>query len=518
MKKLFFLASLVLSTVTWSHALLINEIMSNPIGDDGGREWIELYNNSSSTVDIGSLTISIKGGAFLPVTSVSGGVSLSSGGYAVIASVVSGATKFSQDYPNYNGPLFKASLSLVNTGVTSLEIKQGGISLDLLSSYTAAKEGLTFSKINGTFVAGVPTPGGDNQMAPEDTNTQTSSTTNTQATLTQSSFPTADIVLYMQEEKVVVAGAETPFSVFALTRGGKTIDNLTYTWAYGDGGQSTGSSTSYRYVYPGKYIAQVEAGNSVVVGTGRTSVRVVAPEIAIKGVFTGKYGPVIDIENQNPYDLDFSQWRLVIDSKHYYFPKNTLLPGNSVTHLSGIAMGFASTTITESTVIAILFPNKEEVTRFSFDKSNEATSLSSQLRQPISFLKNIQDSFFTDTKEKKEDRESKEPENSLGKNTMESVGKNNEKESKIVNTKVQIKTTEQKNGFLLERNIEKNKNNQIIPKTKDSKSSLVNLDVNGTTSTTSSSSGEIEEREKQQNYSKKDTRLATFFRSLLWWR
>jgi hypothetical protein len=41
------------------------------------------------------------------------------------------------------------------------------------------------------------------------------------------------------------------------------------------------------------------------------------------------------------------------------------LASNNVTHISGVAMGFASTTIATSTVVKILFPNQEEVTRFT---------------------------------------------------------------------------------------------------------------------------------------------------------
>lgn len=368
MKKLFLILWLLVSGLSYSHALIINEIMSNPIGDDGGREWIEVYNNSSSTIDLSGLTISIKGAAFTAVTSVSGSSILSPDGYAIIGSVVAGVTKFLQDYPSYSGLLFRGSMSLVNTGVTSLEIKLGGQSMDTLSSYTAAKEGLTLSRINGSFAIGNPTPGAENQPIAEDTSTQATSTsnvTNTQATIAQASAPIADIVLYMPTEKVTVAGAESTFSIFGLTRGGKAIDNLSYTWAYGDGGQSTGSTTLYRYAYPGKYIIQVEGTNGYIAGTGRMSVRVVAPDILIKSISTGKYGAYIDIENPNTYDLDFSQWRLTIDGASFPFPKNTLIAGNSVTHLSGLAMGFASTTISSNTIIKILFPNQEEVTRYS---------------------------------------------------------------------------------------------------------------------------------------------------------
>jgi hypothetical protein len=163
--KLFFciLAGVVIGIQSVS-ALTINEIFSNPIGDDGGREWVELYNDSDSLVDISSLTIAIKGGNPVIATPVSGGTIIPPYGYAIVGSTVSSATRFLQDYPEYSGVLFKSSIGLVNTGVTSIDIRLGGLVVDSVSSYTAAKEGKSYAKINGQFLTTVPSPGKENTI------------------------------------------------------------------------------------------------------------------------------------------------------------------------------------------------------------------------------------------------------------------------------------------------------------------------------------------------------------------
>lgn len=370
----FLIAGLGIANV---HALVVNEVMSNPAGDDSGREWVELYNETDAPIDLTGMTVSIKGGSFISTTLVGGGNILPAGGYAIIGSTVSGATKFLQDYPAFTGPLLRSSISLVNTGATSIDIKVGTVTTGI-TSYVAAKENHTLSFIGGTYVTGIPTPGAQNAAAESDIeNTSTTATTTaTQVTLPQMSPPTADIVLYMPEEKVAVAGAESEFSVFALTRAGKNIDNLVYSWTFGDGGQAVGSSTKYRYAYTGRYVAYAEALNGSVYGTGRMSVRVVSPDISIAKVGTGKYGAYVDITNPNPYELNLSQWVLSIDGARFPFPKNTvLLPGNT-TRFSGVAMGFASTTLSTSTLVRITFPNLEEVVRYSSmqEEGNTATT------------------------------------------------------------------------------------------------------------------------------------------------
>jgi hypothetical protein len=367
--KSILIISLCISYVLPLHALIVSEVMSNPTGDDSGREWIEIYNDTSSDVDLASMTVSIKGGTAIVATPLQGGTTLSANGYAIIGSTVSGATKFLTDYANYSGILFKSSISLVNTGVTSIDIKLNGSTVASLPSYTAAKEGFTISYSGGSYVLSSPTPGADNQVADTSSgsgsNTTTNATTtNNQVVLPQMSPPSANIVIYMPEEKTVVAGADSEFSVFSLTREGKELNDLIYTWAFGDGGQATGSSTRYKYFYSGRYVAQVEARNGSVAGTGRMVVRVVPPDMEIASFGSGKYGAYVEVRNPNPYDLDLSGWILNIDGSGFLFPKNTLIAGNASVRFSGGAMGFASTTIASSSLVRIMFPNFEEVTRY----------------------------------------------------------------------------------------------------------------------------------------------------------
>lgn len=375
--------ALLLSSMVYAHALVINEVMSNPTGDDGGREWIEIYNNSETDVDLSALTISIKGGTFVSVTPISGGIFLGSHGYAVISSTVSGVAKFIQDYPLFSKPLFKSSISLVNTGVTSIELKLGGVTADTLASYTAAKEGSTYSLLDGSFIVTEPSPGEENKTV-SNGDDATTSPAGTQTTIPQMASPSSDIVLYLPLEKTVVAGAPSVFTVSGMTHAGKSIDNLRYQWSFGDGGTRVGSSTLYRYFYPGRYIAQVEATNGWIQGMGRMIVRVVSPELIMSTIGFGKYGSYIDITNPNKYDIDISDWKLSIDGALFSFPKNTLLPVGE-TRFSGISMGFASTTVSSSTLLKLLFPSMDEVLRISQSKlvQDEEKSVTSNSGQAV---------------------------------------------------------------------------------------------------------------------------------------
>lgn len=366
MKKfLLFLINLI-GISFYAHALIISEIMYDPQGSDTSREWVEVYNDTQSDINLSTWKF-FESGTNHSLAPSQGGATVPVNGYAVIAD---NPAKFLLDYPTFSGILFDSSFLLANTG-EHLAVKETSTGpeispVDYNPALGGNDDGSTLSFISGAWTRGEATPGLENKASILIVSTSTSATTTeNQATVAQMSPPTSDIVFYLPFEKTVVAGADAEFNTYAMTRGGKNIDNLICNWSFGDGGRATGTSTKYIYAYPGKYIAQVEGANSYVAGTGRINVRVVTPDIFIEKIGAGKYGTYIDIKNPNTYELDLSQWKLLINEQTFPFPKNTLIAGNTTTHFSGLAMGFASTTISASTTVKILFPNLEEVTRYS---------------------------------------------------------------------------------------------------------------------------------------------------------
>ncbi len=377
MKKQLLVLALCIAHYNLANALQITEIFSNPTSDDSGREWVEIYNDTATLIDLSSISLSIKGGSPVSATLVTGDTKLLPGSYAVIGSTVGGVTKVGLDYPTYVGTVLKANISLVNTGVTSIDIRLLGSVVDSISSYTAAREGYSYARVGTTFSVVEPTFGKENSASSQtvpltDQESTTTQIVGNQATIPQMSPPSADIVIYLPQERTVVAGAPSIFSTSALTQSGKQISNVSYTWSFGDGGQGTGSTTVYRYFYPGRYVAYVDASNGLVAGKARMLIKVVSPELNLSGIRYSKYGSYVELGNPNPYELDISTWKLSIDGAMYSLPINTvLLPGTTTVH--GLALGFASTSVRTDSVIRLLFSNNEEVARAPQAKYEEAT-------------------------------------------------------------------------------------------------------------------------------------------------
>lgn len=376
---------ILIMAVSQVNALSISEIMYDPQGTDSGREWVEIYNDTPSAVTLTSYKF-FESGVNHGITVYGSASSIPSGEYGVIAD---NAQKFLVDYPNYAGVLYDSAFSLINSG-EQLILKDSSLSnlseVTYNSSLGGDDDGSTLSYINGTWVRGLATPGAVNV---EDTSVVVSSAaTNTNQTVgVQSVPPSPDIIMYLPYERVVVAGAPTEFSVSATNKANSPLANMVYTWAFGDGGYGTASTTMYTYAYPGMYVTTVEATNGNVIGKAKMKVRVIPPDISIRDSGVGKYGAYIDVYNPHAYDLEVSQWLLDIDGAKFSFPKHTELLAKQTTRISGKGMGFASSTFATTTKVRILFPTNEEIAGFYPPEKTTPHQASSTQKQVVTVAK-----------------------------------------------------------------------------------------------------------------------------------
>ena len=161
-------------------SLQITEIMYSFHGSDTtngkSREWIEIYNPDSDSVDITKIKLR-EADTNHGISTSSGTKILNSLEYAVIADT---PVNFMVDNPNYLGILFDSSwpTGLSNTG-ESLELRDASsTTLDLVtydSSIGANGDGNSLQKINNVWRASAPTPGLENIFAENNSTSTTCS-------------------------------------------------------------------------------------------------------------------------------------------------------------------------------------------------------------------------------------------------------------------------------------------------------------------------------------------------------
>lgn len=148
---------IALIPVTVSAQVVITEIMYDLAeGSDSGREWIEVHNISSGTIDLSKWKV-VENGKNHKISIVQG--SFDSGAYAVIAD---NAVKFKDDHPGYSGALFDSAFSLNNDGEDIALFDASGkeaYTISYTESMGGGGTGDSLQKTDSGLMPGMPTPG-----------------------------------------------------------------------------------------------------------------------------------------------------------------------------------------------------------------------------------------------------------------------------------------------------------------------------------------------------------------------
>lgn len=169
---LFFTSLFIFSLSEVKAQVVINEVLPNPVGDDTGNEWLELYNAGSATVDVSGYKLKDASDHIQEITSGS----ISAGGWLQI---------FSQ-----------GSFSLNNTGVETVSL-YNSVSSDPINifQYTDSTEGKSWGRIpdGGDIASQIldPTPGETNHLPTPTPSPTPSPTLTPTATATPTPSPTA---------------------------------------------------------------------------------------------------------------------------------------------------------------------------------------------------------------------------------------------------------------------------------------------------------------------------------------
>lgn len=351
-KIVLFLVSVVFfSCAKTEAALIINEIMYDPAGSDGTREWIEIYNDGSGALDLANYKF-FEANTNHGLALIQGSQSLSAGGYAVI---VNDSAAFLTDWPSFTGTIFDSSFSLNNTG-EALAIKDDSGNITNQYTYDAAlgasDDGNTLQLISGSWSPNTPSPGEVNQSSGGSGsggggNSSVIYGGGTGSPGTPTGFvPRSD----NSSIKLKITAPKTVFTDTAFElRGEATKSTGKYFWNFGDGTTETAREPvtfTHTYLYEGEYLVTLEFYSRAFANkpdaTAQVTIKAVPTEVSISRVGDDK-DFFIEISNDASYEMDLSQWKLVSKTKEFIFPRNSILLSKKKIILSGQTTGFDTT-------------------------------------------------------------------------------------------------------------------------------------------------------------------------------
>ena len=315
----------------------ITEIMYDPEGSDTKREWIEVFNEGSSAVDLNTYFF-FEGNVFHKLVAQGSSI-LEPGTYAIIADSIAEVVA---EYAGFMGQIFDSVFSLNNTGETISMANASKAIIDTVtySSDMGANNDGNSLQVNGDVIitarptfAEVNKTESENPVPDESEEDTGSSGTSTlgsttsgssshtqQETVSTYTAPTSFKVGIGRKRTVSI---NTPIEFFAQVS--KADVRPRFNWNLGDFTTQKGSKVIHTYEHEGVYEVVLESkssGNTVV---SRTQVHVVVPDISITVASSS-----IIFKNNSKQEINIGGFGIgFTNSKIYTVPQNTIISGRS---------------------------------------------------------------------------------------------------------------------------------------------------------------------------------------------
>ena len=358
-------------------------------GADSDGEWVEIYNEGPTTVEIvtGSGNGSWRFSDTSPhILTLSGGsAQIGSGKYAIIAK---NPTRFSTDWPNFAGTLFLSSIALPNTqGTLSITDGSGQVvdTISYNSEMGANGDGNTLQKVGSSLSPAPPTPGFSNSVSSiiAEEQVQNTASVSSPSTSPGTNFNAQEFSITVIGDKIVPVGLMGRFSTTLSPK--DYVGQPEYTWSFGDGGSYTGKSVVHMYDYVGKYVVMAKAVANGVVATGKMVVTVVPLEVLISNIVLGNNG-YIELQNLGKIELDLSGFVLESGKRAYALPSGFVILPNSSIKIPARISGFI--TLDSNRVSLIKANSNLSVSDYIYEQE---VLLSEVGKESLEFLQEIED-------------------------------------------------------------------------------------------------------------------------------
>lgn len=170
-------------------------------------------------------------------------------------------------------------------------------------------------------------------------------------------LPDVSLVLDVDAQEVGYVNQPILFSAKPSGIGSVLINSLKYEWNFGDGITSNQKEPVHIFSYPGTYVVTVYAGYKRQERVTRHEITILPVTISLT---TNKAGD-IQINNDSPYEIDISKYRLRSQELFEFPPRSILLPNQTIT-IGKKRLGDTSNSIvgfydTEGVLLDSIIPN-----------------------------------------------------------------------------------------------------------------------------------------------------------------
>lgn len=329
--KWFWVLFLLLPISTFAQ-VSISEVAWMGSTESANHEWIELYNSGEAIDTTGWI---LNDGMNLNIELVG---TIPAKSYVVLERTSDDSAK-GDAFLIYTGALVNtgATLKLLRSDGTLVDQVSGGENWSAIGGDNVTKETAQYSAAG--WVTALPTPG---KINPEVGRAVTETTVQTPLSPAKSKSPVIrqgsgeavklelpdnTLKIKVEAQKLGYVNQEISFKAISSGIGKTLLDSLEYRWNFGDGNTSTLAETKHIFSYPGTYVVTVYGGFKRQEQVARHEITILPVEISLTTNSSGD----VQINNDSPYEIDISGYRLV-GAKEFAFPTySVMLPSQTVT-------------------------------------------------------------------------------------------------------------------------------------------------------------------------------------------
>ncbi|MCX6739359.1 MAG: lamin tail domain-containing protein [Candidatus Parcubacteria bacterium] len=344
----------------------INEIAWMGTTKSSTDEWIELYNDGDTLVDVTNWTISIS------TKKLTGNIP-AKGYYLLERTDDTTVPAILADFI-YTG-------EMNNNGIRLILKNSVGAEMDSVDATSGWQKGDSVTKEtmqwNGSvWITALATPKAENKsvdtitVVPK-TETKTeadSSSNNSDTSAHESPLPLStfsqkqELLVSAGRNRITAVGNSVVFETYAVDAKGGKAQNVSSLWSFGDGLQAGGSKVLHVYKYPGDYAVVLNVMSGENQAVSRAEVKVFSPEVSFEMTEDG----TIFLANNSSYELNIGGWKISGTAGNFVIAPDTIIEAGKK-----IIFSKAITGIDFSPCQAIHLFSPDGMTVSSFEKAQK---------------------------------------------------------------------------------------------------------------------------------------------------
>lgn len=341
----------------------INEIAWMGTEKSSYGEWIELYNDSETEVDLNGAGLYEEGGKILIISLTK---KIGHKSYYLIERVTPSTPDPISEIADDMGSFGGSGLKNLPGGEYLVLKLADGTTLDSIDASTGWPAGdnntdnggvRTMQLFGDSWITATATPKATNETVSSDkvddssaTSTEVASKsilseTQTDAVISYSSHsssvelshPTEKIKVSLSpgRNRISLSGSPVMFFGKFIDDSGKTVSGGFFNWSFGDGVSGSGQQVSHSYDLPGEYVVIL---NTLLNGeeyVGRSVIKVLEPNFDISGE-----NGVVYIKNKLSNEVNLKNWKISNASRNFVFLSDTIILADKANAFNSRILGF----------------------------------------------------------------------------------------------------------------------------------------------------------------------------------